>query len=362
VEFLSPHPGSTLTDTVLFRIGAGATDQIVKWEFGTQGGELETQRHPMGHFHLNTRQLPNGPRTYVARATYRSGVVRTAKLSVTVYNPSHRLTYVNLVTYHPIDGRDAIVELGYNEPGLRLEVDLSELDSHFDPKKVRVSEIQPGVYRVVYRISRTSTAQPGRHKAYVRAGNPAGEIVRDTFDWQLRKHPLMPLKVQDCKFSTEQKPAFFSSDTNYSQPHVRIAPKAVGGVPREIRLSAPPSLKLGQLTSLRVSWTSPEPHHRKPLSDRTRIFVVADGHSGYGMCWVPPGETEAQLTLNMKPPGVHSNIPWGDPIPKEVRLLVAVERAGFASRWVPLHLRVEISGHRSPRASKSLSPLKSPQR
>ena len=343
VKFLAPASGTTLSSAVEFRLGAGAVDQITGWQFGTLATGLTASRYPMGRFYYDTVQLKNGPHTFVARATYKSGAVAEAKLNVTVYNPSHQLTGIHAVTYEPLDGKDAIIELTYSKPGLTLEVDLSELDSNFKATRVKVNEVSPGVYRVVYRISDTNTVPPGRHQAHVRAINPQGEVVSRSFEWQLRKYPLIPVSVRGCQFSSAAQQPILSSETYDSVPTTKIDPRLLQVVPRHVRLSGPATLEIDSPPSaLRVSWQAPNP---KVLPNtQSRLLVAADRYTGYYVCWVPQGETSATVTLDMKRPGYDSHLVAGEPVPNEVRVKVALERADYAEGWQQHAFKILLPG------------------
>lgn len=334
VRFLTPAAGAKLKGVVAFRLAAGAVDKIKSWQFGT-AGELNTTPYPIGRFSYTTTQLKNGPHTFIARASYESGAVAEAKLQVVVYNPSHQLREINMITYQPLDGRDAIVELTYTKPGLKLDVDLSEMDSNFDKTRVSVNEVRAGVYRIVYPISSNSSVPPGRRRVQVSATNRAGEVVTESFEWELRKHPLMPIIVKGCQFSAKNEHAHFSYETYHSQPEVKFDPKFFPLIPGNVHVSAAPSLEVGQAGTLRVEWTLPKLAPQAPLfaQSQDRVLVTAHGYTGYYLCWVPQGETRATLNLELKAPGVYSNIRSGEPVPKEVRLNVTVERAGFAEAW-----------------------------
>lgn len=355
VKFLEPASGAKLSGAVSFRIGAGDVGQIKGWQFGTLGTTLTATQYPMGRFSYSTLGLPNGTHTFVARATYGSGAVAEGRLKVVVYNPSHQLKEINHVTYQPLDGRDAVVELTYTQPGLKLEVDLSEMDSNFDLKRVSVNEVKPGVYRIVYPISSTSTAAPGRHQVHVRAINPQGEVVPNSFEWELRKLPLMPILVTGCKFSSNDVYPLFSYETYHSIPHVTLAPQLADVVPKNVKVSGAASLELDQRTEMRVSWTAPKIGPKSPMaSSDARILVTAVGRTGYYLCWVPRGaQTHATLTLLLKAPGVYSNISDGEPIPSEVRLNLTVERADYAEGWQQHAFKVTLPGAQ---ASASVPP------
>jgi len=344
VKFVTPAAGTTLTGVVPFTIAAGAVDQIKSWQFGTTSDRYTTP-YPVGSLHYDTVQLQNGPHTFVARATYKSGAVAEAKLNVSVYNPSHQLTGINAITYEPLDGKDAIIELTYSKPGLTLEVDLSELDSNFDAKKLSVSESTPGTYRVVYRLSTSNSAPPGRHQVHVRAKNAQGEVVANSFEWQLRKHPLLPISVRGCQFSSTQERAIFSYETYHSVPEVKIDAKLAGIAPKNVRVSGPASLEVASPpTALRVTWQAPKTTAGSLATMQSRIFVTAAGYTGYYLCWVPLGETGATVTLNMKRPGYDSNLVAGEPVPNEVRVQVAVERADYAEGWHEHTLKILLPG------------------
>jgi len=344
VKFVTPIAGTTLTGLVPFTIAAGAVDQIKSWQFGPTT-DIYTTSYPVGNLHYDTVQLQNGPHTFVARATYESGAVAEAKLDVKVYNPSHQLTGINAVTYEPLDGKDAVVELSYSKPGLTLEVDLSELDSNFAAKRLRVNEVTPGVYRVVYRLSTTNTVPPGRHQAHVRAKNPQGEVVANSFEWQLRKHPVLPISVRGCQFSGSQERVIFSYETYHSVPQVKIDPKLVGIAPQHVRVSGPASLEVASPPiALRVTWQAPKAGTKSLATMQSRIFVTAAGYTGYYLCWVPLGETSATVTFDMKRPGYDSNLVAGEPVPSEVRVKVAVERADYAEGWREHALKILLPG------------------
>lgn len=359
VKFLEPAARTTLSGAVPFRIGAGAVDQIVGWQFGSRSAGLTSTPYPMGSFHYNTLQLTNGPHTFVARATYKSGAVAEATLKVIVYNPAHQLTNINAVTYEPLDGKDAIVELTYARPGLKVEVDLSELDSNFDAKKVNVNEVRPGVYRISYRISSTNTVPPGRHQVHVRAINAKGEVVPSSFEWQLRKHPLIPVSIRGCQFSGTQAHPIFSYETYHSVPEVTIDPK-VAGVPKNVRLSGAAELEVDSpATAVRVAWTAPAQNTKSlPAAVDARLLVTADGYTGYYLCWVPQGGTSATLTLDMKRPGYGSNLVHGEPVPNQVRLKVAVERAGYAEAWREHAFKIRLPGASATAATTTSAPKK----
>lgn len=334
VKFLTPASGARLTGAAPFIIGAGAVDKIKRWHFGTLANGLFGKAYPVGRLRYNTLLLANGPHTFIARATYESGAVAEARLDVFVYNPSHQLRRIDHSSDPLLDGQDAILELTYNEPGLRLELDFSELDSNFDARRVRVNEASPGVYRIVYPISRTNKVPPGRHQVHVRAINAAREVVSNAFEWELRKRPLMPVMVTGCEFlSTHEQPRF-RRETQDSIPHVTLAPQLENVVPRKVHLAAAGLLEVGRPTRMHVSWTDPLPGPKPEAGyAQARVLVTVEDRSGYYLCWVPQGETHAILTLELKAPGAYSNIPPNEALPSQVRLKVAVERGEYIESW-----------------------------
>lgn len=352
VQFLRPVAGAKLKGVVAFRLAAGAVDKIKSWQFGTVG-DLSTTPYPMGRFSYNTLQMKNGQHTFIARATYESGAVAEAKLNVVVYNPSHQLREINTITYQPLDGRDAIVELTYTKPGLKLDVDLSDMDSNFDKTRVRVNEVRAGVYRIVYPISSNSTVPPGRRRVQVSATNRAGEVVTESFEWELRKRPLMPIIVKGCQFSAKNEYAHFSHETYHSEPEVKFDPRFRHLIPTNVQTGAAQSLEVGQPEPVSVEWTLPKLGPQAPMfaHSQDRVLVTADGYTGYYLCWVPQGERRATLSLELKAPGVYSNIPTGEPIPKEVRLNVTVERGGFADGWRQHPFKITVPGTPTPAVS-----------
>jgi len=334
LKFLTPASGARLTGAAPFIFGAGAVDKIKRWHFGTLANGLFGKAYPVGSLRYNTLLLANGPHTFIVRATYESGAVAEARLDAIVYNPSHQLRRIDHSSDPLLDGQDAILELTYNEPGLRLELDFSELDSNFDARRVRVNEASPGVYRIVYPISRTNKVPPGRHQVRVRAINAAREAVSNAFEWELRKRPLMPLMVTGCEFLSTREQPRFRRETRDSIPHVTLAPQLANVVPRKVHLAAAGLLEVGRPTRMHVSWTDPLPGPKPDAGyAQARVLVTVEDRTGYYPCWVPQGETHAILTLALKAPGAYSNIPPSDALPNHVLLKVAVERADYVEGW-----------------------------